>query len=83
MLGKPKFNYGDSVKFEINSDRDYPNEKYILYGVIRVIDEYGIFEDNSDVYYDITVTEGDFPTSYPCLFKHIKEDKIELVDKKI
>lgn len=75
MLGKPKYNYGDKVKFKVkHEDKDYE-----LIGKIEIIDKYGTFEDNSDVSYDIMVEEGNFPVGYPCLFKHFSEDSIEKV----
>ena len=64
MLGKPKFVFGDKVKFTIN------NEKKT--GTIYIIDKYGTFEDDSDVSYDIL---NDDET---CLYKHINEKYVEL-----
>ena len=63
MLGHPKFNYGDKVKFICNGEQ--------LVGTIEIIDAYGTFFDNSDVHYDIMVErEGH---DCPCLYKHISE----------
>ena len=75
MLGKPKYNYGDEVKFKVKL-RD---KEYELVGKVEIIDKYGTFEDNSDVSYDIMVEEGNFPVGYPCLFKHFSEDRVERV----
>ena len=72
MLGKPKYNYKDTVSFEISKD----DKVYTLIGKICIIDSHGTFMDNSDVSYDIMVEKGDYPISYPCLFKHIREDKV-------
>lgn len=60
MVGHPKFNYNDKVMFVID---DVPVKGYIY-----IIDKYGIWEDNSDVYYDI-MTEDE-----TMLYKHIRED---------
>ena len=75
MLGKPKYNYGDKVKFKVK----HQDNEYELVGKIEIIDKYGTFEDNSDVSYDIMVEEGNFPVGYPCLFKHLIEDSVERV----
>lgn len=64
MRGKPKFNYGDKVEFTL-SDGTYQ-------GKIYIIDEYGTFEDPSDVSYDIMV-DNYGPKKEQCLFKHITE----------
>ena len=61
MIGKPKYEVGDSVKFNINGE-----EKV---GTIYIVDEYGTFSDDSDVSYDI-MSEYD---GAKCLFKHISE----------
>lgn len=68
MLGRPKFEYGDKVKFTINNE-----EKT---GSIYIIDRYGTFEDDSDVNYDII---NDDET---CLYKHINEKYVELIEAK-
>ena len=72
MLGKPKYNYKDVVSFNISED----DKTYTLIGKIYIIDSHGTFMDNSDVSYDIMVEEGEYPMSYPCLFKHIREDQV-------
>ena len=59
MLGKPKYNYGDVVKFKLGDD--------IKEGIIAIIDKYGTFEDNSDVSYDIMNKEENI------LYKHLGE----------
>lgn len=77
MLGKPKFKYSDTVKFKLQ-DKEYVGEIYI-------VDEYGTWEDPSDVYYDILVKdafkEGDKyynPNgNNDCLYKHIPEKLVE------
>lgn len=62
MKGKPKFKHGDKVQFKLN------NESYT--GNIYIIDEYGTWDDPSDVSYDIMV--DDYNGAH-CLFKHITE----------
>lgn len=67
MLGKPKFNYGDVVKFKLDNT--------IKEGIVYIIDKYGTFEDDSDVSYDIFVkTEN-------CLYKHVTERLVEKGDE--
>ena len=64
MIGHPKYNYGDKVKFTLDN---------ITYsGTIYIIDRFGTFEDNSDVSYDIMVEDWG-PKHKECLFKHITE----------
>lgn len=65
MIGKPKFKHGDRVQFMLGQEGT-------LHGSVYIIDEYGTFEDNSDVSYDIMVDEYG-PKKEPCLFKHITE----------
>ena len=64
MLGKPKFNYGDKVYFEIRMNKDAP--LITLAGTVEIIDAYGTFEQNEEVSYDILVPEYG-------LFKHMRE----------
>lgn len=65
MIGKPKYKMGDKVSF------NYP--KYgVLSGTIEIIDKWGVFEDATDVHYDIL---GEL-NNEPCLFKHIRETNI-------
>jgi ribosomal protein L21E len=65
MKGYPKFKNGQVVKFEV--------EGSIKEGLIYIVDKYGTFEDNSDVSYDILVSDEN------CLYKHIREDKVKNV----
>lgn len=61
MRGKPKFKYEEKVHFKCGDE--------IKEGTIYIIDEYGTWDDPSDVSYDIMSTyEGK-----KCLFKHISE----------
>lgn len=60
MIGYPKYNFGDIVKFKIDGKE--------LSGAIGIVDKYGTFFDDSDVSYDIMVYE---PTKI--FYKHIPE----------
>ena len=60
MLGKPIFKFGDIVTFNFGD--------IIKKGIIVIIDDYGTFEDNTDVSYDILIKEENN------LYKHIRED---------
>lgn len=59
MIGCPKFDYNETVSFDIG------NETKV--GKVYIIDRYGTFFDDSDVSYDIMV-EGE-----NMLYKHINE----------
>ena len=61
MKGNPKYEVNDVVEFELD-------EGLIVQGYVFVVDKYGVFEDNSDVYYDVFVESMD-----NLLVKHIKE----------
>ena len=65
MLGKPKFNYGDKVSFEIDGET--------LVGEIHIIDRWGTFFDDSDASYDILVENDPRHGGEKCLYKHISE----------
>lgn len=67
MLGKPKYNYGEKVCFKFAYNK---NETKVVTGTVEIMDRFGVFEDNSDVYYDIYVE------SEHCLYKHIREDSL-------
>ena len=70
MLGNPKYNYGDIVKFTICiEDKDVKIE-----GSVEVIDAYGTFMQNDEPSYDIMVEDFN---GEPCFFKHIRESWIE------
>lgn len=62
MLGKPKYNIGDTVSFLIDNKA--------VNGEVAIIDKYGTFEDDSDVSYDIYSKEENI------LYKHINEKNI-------
>jgi len=63
MLGNPKFDYGDKVKFEIDGKTKV--------GTIEIIDAYGTFFYKEDVSYDIMVEEEN------TFYKHIAEKFVE------
>ena len=70
MIGKPKFKHEDKVQFKIS------DELYV--GNIYIIDEYGTWDDPSDVSYDIMVDDYN---GAPCLFKHITEKLVSKYEK--
>lgn len=85
MLGYPKYNIGDKVKFAIEQ-YDYTDDgeliknslhNNIYSGEIYIIDRFGTFEDDTDVSYDIMVKDkkyiSDVNIEGKCLFKHINE----------
>lgn len=59
MIGKPKYNYGDIVKFKYRNDTKT--------GVIAIIDYYGTFYNDKDVSYDILNKDENI------LYKHFEE----------
>lgn len=70
MIGCPKYDFGDIVKFRFEGKE--------LSGAIGVVDKYGTFFDNSDVSYDIMVYESgptslSLRTSVKIFYKHIPE----------
>lgn len=67
MKGNPKYNVGDVVHFSVQMINQ---PKTIKSGVVFVVDAYGVWEDSSDVHYDILVDEEDM------IYKHVKEDLI-------
>lgn len=66
MKGNPKYKQGDKVKFKF--DGEY------IYGDIYIVDAFGTFWDDSDVSYDIMVTDKN------TLYKHINEKCVEDVN---
>ncbi len=61
MIGHPKYKKGDVVEFTIGKDN--------YSGTIEIVDAYGVFEDNTDVHYDILgMYKGELT-----LIKHCKE----------
>lgn len=66
MIGKPKFKYEENVTFQFGEQ--------LKKGTIYIIDEYGTWDDRSDVSYDIMSTTDD---GRQCLFKHINEKYVK------
>lgn len=71
MRGKPKFDYGQKVRFTISDQEDNAMEKK---GSIEIIDRYGTFFNPSDVSYDILVEEENR------LYKHITEKFVKAIE---
>lgn len=69
-MNKPKYNYGDKVKFRLHNQYDEIIEKE---GTVYIIDEHGTFENPGIVSYDILVTYED---NQKTLWKHIGEHLI-------
>ena len=65
MRGHPKYNYNDKVTFNIDSRP--------VKGYVYIINKYGTWEDNSDVYYDIMSEDETM------LYKHIREDCLKKI----
>ena len=68
MIGRPRYTYGDSVRFAIIVD----GEKSVFEGTVEIVDAYGTFEQNEEPSYDIMVNAHDAP----CFFKHVRESMI-------
>lgn len=62
MLGKPKYNYDEEVKFKLD------NKEYI--GKVYIIDEYGTFGQSEEPSYDVLVESNN------TLYKHIRESML-------
>ena len=72
MLGKPKFDYNDIVKFKIRmSDEDVKEVE----GSVAIIDRWGTFEQNKEVSYDIYSVKDNI------LYKHVTEPGVVFVRK--
>lgn len=72
MYGNPKYKKGDIVTFDINVD-----DEVIEYeGRVYIVDKYGIFGYNDDVYYDVMVDNYN-DKGESLLVKHIKESNIK------
>ena len=63
MLGSPKYQVGDAVRFK-------PLDDYVD-GVVCNVNKWGCFWDDSDVHYDILISETN------TIYKHIKETAME------
>lgn len=75
MRGKPKFKHGDTVQFTLGGKT--------LVGEVYIIDEYGTFDNPSDVSYDIMVHDYQIGDREPedILVKHITESEVSKVRK--
>ena len=71
MIGKPKFQRGDKVKFTWTRD----GQEISKTGSIYIVDAYGTFEQNNEVSYDIFVEEEN------CLYKHFVESMVEGIEE--
>lgn len=71
MIGKPKYDINDVVGFDFT---DADGNKTHVVGWVYIIDAYGVFENNSDVHYDI-MTDG-------CLYKHVIESLLTKEENK-
>lgn len=73
MKGYPKYKFNERVKFTIGDET--------FEGRIYIIDEYGTWNDPSDVSYDILVDKYDGMNEKigSCLYKHITEKLVEKV----
>lgn len=74
MIGKPKFQLGDIVSFDITGENDVTHR---VTGKITVVDKYGIFGRNDDVFYDVMV-ENWLGSNTSMFVKHIIESGITL-----
>lgn len=82
-MNNSKYNIDDIVRFKlINEDNINGSKEYELEGEVCIID---FDEKNEDLppLYSILVRSGEFPATYPCLFKNIDEDSIELIETKM
>lgn len=73
MLGNPKYDYDEVVKFKITTKELGEVE---CEGTIYIIDAYGTFEQNEEVSYDIMVEHSPHFDNEPCLYKHIIESEV-------
>lgn len=64
MIGHPKYNRNDVVLFQIKNN--------IYSGQICVVDAYGVFEDNTEVHYDIWLYDAEICHDI-VLQKHVPE----------
>ena len=72
LYGKPKFKYGEIVRFLSNGEK--------LEGKIGKVDERGYGNIHDQVYYDIWVGKpGDESRAY---YKHVAESIIERIKKR-
>lgn len=71
--GRPKYNYGDRVRFSVyDKEKD---ERVYLYGNVYIVDSYGTFFNDTEPSYDIMVVNSQWPDG--CLYKHIPESGVD------
>ena len=75
MLGNPKYKIGDVVQFIINTDE---KDNVVCTGTICVVDKYGTFYQNTDVFYDVMVQNFNGAED-PMFVKHIEQPLLTLV----
>lgn len=73
MLGKPKYDYNDIVKFKIRMFEGTPERE--VEGSVAIIDSYGTFEQNEEPSYDVYDVKDNI------LYKHIRESQVTFVRK--
>lgn len=75
MLGKPKFEVGEFVEFEIDGHQ--------ITGIVYIVDKYGTFFIDDEVCYDIFAqfdgkVNEDGDVRRDVLYKHIRESALRL-----
>lgn len=70
MLGRPKYKYGDEVRFYYDNGK----QKFERFGRVEVIDIFGTWEQNKEPSYDIMGIDDIF-------YKHIVEIDVFPLDK--
>lgn len=75
MLGKPKFNFGDTVSCVFTDD----GKDFAVIGTVEIIDVWGTFEQNEEVSYDLMVKDWR-GSGTPVFVKHIRESELQKVD---
>lgn len=69
MLGKPKYKYGDRVRFS--------SQQEAKVGIVAIVDAYGSWTVPEEPSYDIMATND---SGGCCLYKHIAEQYIVALD---
>lgn len=79
MKGKPRYKHGDKVIIEFPKSDTLNAGEHL--GTIEIIDEYGTFENPSDVSYDILINDYRHPSNpdkvTQCLCKHWTEKTVK------
>ena len=71
-MNKPKYEYGDKVKFSIYFDK---NDKRNMEGYVFIVDAHGTFDQQEEPSYDV------FAPNMNTLFKHLRESGLSLISK--